>query len=118
MPRAARLSMAGLIVATVLVAPAAPRADELEYAVKAEFIERFTRFIDWPGDSLDGGAGAFVFCIVGDTPIAPHLERMARERKIKDRHVELRRLKATGDVSACHLVFIGPSERARLRQIL
>jgi hypothetical protein len=43
---------------------------------------------------------------------------MTRERRIKERRAELRRLRAPAELAACQLAFIGPSERARLKQIL
>jgi hypothetical protein len=43
---------------------------------------------------------------------------MAGARRIKDRRVELRRVPPTGDLSACHLVFIASDERPWLKQIL
>jgi hypothetical protein len=109
---------AGLVLLAGMTAGASTRADELEQAVKAEFIERFTRFIDWPMQSLHNPEGSFVLCVVGETPMEPHLARLAHERRIKDRPVELRHLKAGADVNGCHVLFIAPSERARLKQIL
>jgi hypothetical protein len=100
----------------LLAGAASPaRGDELEYPVKAEFIERFTRFVDWPGDS---GDGAFVLCEVGDSPLDPYLSRLARERRIKERAVELRRLKPGADPSGCHVLFIAAGERQHLKTIV
>jgi hypothetical protein len=109
-----------LAAAFVVAAPVAADAssDDLEYRVKAEFVERFTRFIDWPPGAFAGGDAPFALCVVGETPVAPYLERMARARRIKDRLVELRRVKPGSDLSSCHVVFIAADERDRLRQIL
>ena len=107
-----------LVLLAGMTAGASTRADELEYRVKAEFIERFTRFVDWPIRTFNSPEGSFVLCVMGDTPMEPHLERLARDRRIKDRPVELRHLKAGADVSGCHVLFIAPTERARLKQIL
>jgi hypothetical protein len=107
---------AGLVLLAGMTAAASTRADELEQAVKAEFIERFTRFVDWPMQSMHDAQ--FVICVIGETPMEPHLLRLAHERRIKDRPVELRHLKAGADVSGCHVLFIAPGERARLKQIL
>jgi hypothetical protein len=110
----------GQLCATILaIAAACPPAgaDELEYSVKAQVIERFTRFIDWPAQSFAGPDAPFVLCTIGSSPIDPYLERVA-QRRVKERRTELRRLKAGADAGGCHLVFIAPSERPRLKQIL
>jgi len=124
-----RRAIAGLGVASILtflapalavVAPAPVHAgsDDLEYRVKAEFIERFTHFIEWPPTAFAGPDAPFVLCVVGRTPVTGYLEAMARVRRIRDRRVELRRLGPTAELSACHLVFIASDERAYLKQIL
>lgn len=87
-----------------------------EYEVKAEFLERFTRFIDWPADSEPGGR--FVIGVLGRSPFNGYLERMAAERKIKGRPVEIRYLVDPAQVDACQIVFITASERERLKRIL
>src|SRR5262249_11039595 len=38
------------------------------------------------------------------------------ERQLKDRRIEERRLKAGDEMGGCHLLFIGASERPRLKQ--
>jgi hypothetical protein len=101
-----------------LVVPA--RADEqLEYAIKAEVIERFTHFIDWPNEAFAGSNAPFVLCVVGDTPLTSHLEFvLARDHHVKDRHAELRRVKSYGDLGGCQLAFVAAAERPRLKQLL
>jgi hypothetical protein len=121
MPRGGRMlarrAMAVLALWAVLARPA--RAGELEYSVKVEFIERFTRFIAWPSEAFRGSDGPFALCVVGDSGMVPHFVRLARERRLQDRRVELKRLKASDDeLISCHLLFIGAGERARLKQIL
>ena len=114
---AARVAVAVLIIVGV---PASLRAGppELEYAVKAEFIERFTHFIDWPAAVLGPSDAPFVLCVVGESPLLPYLEAIANARRIKNRRVELRRLKPSGDFSACHLLYIAADERQQLKLIL
>jgi hypothetical protein len=109
--------VAGALVAA-LVAPARASSDDLEYRVKAEFVERFTHFVDWPPGAFAAGDAPFVLCVVGDTPVTTYLEAMARARRIKGRAVELRRVEDGAALAPCHLVFIAADERARLPQLL
>jgi YfiR/HmsC-like len=111
-----RLAAAWGAALAMVCAPAL--ADELEYPVKVEFIERFTRFIVWPAESFHGADGPFTLCVLGDTPAQPWLERLARERRIQQRRVDYKRLKPSDDLAACHLLFLAAGERARLKSVL
>lgn len=114
----ARVALALMLAA--LFMPARARSDErLEYAIKAEVIERFTHFVDWPNEAFAGSSAPFVICIVGDTPIAPHLQFvLARDHRIDDRHAELRQLKGDADLNGCQVAFIAASERPRVKQLV
>ncbi|MBI2388826.1 MAG: YfiR family protein [Deltaproteobacteria bacterium] len=105
-------------LAFAMAAPSPARAEELEYEVKAEFVERFTRFIEWPAASFGSPAATFVVCLAGQSPIAPHLEKLAKERAIKGRKATFRRVAQPKEVDGCHLVFIGPTEGGKLADYL
>jgi hypothetical protein len=112
-----RRLLAGAVLAG-FVAPGKVFAQPSEYAIKAEFLERFTRFIDWPDEAFAGPDAPFVLCVIGDNPFGDFLERMARDRKIKDRTVRLVPHARLADVDTCQLLFIAASESARIAGIL
>jgi len=116
--RAGRGGLAALLAGACVLAASTVVADELEYPVKVEFIERFTRFISWPSEAFHGPDAPFTLCVLGESAISPYLERLARERRLKDRRVEVKRLKSADELPACHLAFIAAGERPRLKQIL
>lgn len=116
-PVAAHLGVATALLVTFAGMRAAV-AEELEYRVKAEFIERFTHFIEWPPSAFPSPTSPFFLCVVGETPMTSYLAALARRRRIKDRPVVLQTLKPAADLSACHLVFIGADERPYLKKIL
>jgi hypothetical protein len=104
------------LVLAVLCGAVALRSEQLpEYQVKAEFIERFTRFIEWPRGA---SSGPFVIGVLGTDPFRGHLDKMASGRKIKGRPIEIRRFRDLAEVDSCHVVFISSSERGRLPAIL
>jgi hypothetical protein len=106
---------------TVFVAVAGgreARAQPSEYAIKAEFIERFTRFIDWPEDAFSSPTSPFVLCVMGDNPFGDYLGHLARDRKIKDRSVRLVFPTKVSELTACHLLFVAASEAAKVRAIV
>jgi hypothetical protein len=112
-----RCLFAGAVLAGV-IAPAEVLAQPSEYAIKAEFIERFTRFIDWPDEAFAGPDSPFVLCVIGDNPFGEFLDRLARDRKIKGRKVRLALPAKLSELDACHLLFIAASESDRVAAIL
>lgn len=112
-PRAAALFLALLLFGSVL------RSEQVaEYQVKAEFIERFTRFVDWPSTAHVEHANSFAIGVVGDNPFNGYLVRMAANRKIKGKSVEVRQVAASDSLSSFDVVFISSSERKNLSSVL
>lgn len=116
-PAAARLTRSCALVvavwcglATTAAAPA--RAEPSEPELKAEFIERFIRFVDWADGAL--GAGDFAVCVVGDDPITPYLEHIAKSRKLKNRRTVVRASDKLDRLTACHVVIITGTDKKRL----
>jgi len=118
MVRSRRAFLAAVGMA-VLAGPAVFAVDETrapEYQLKAEFLERFTRFIEWPGEET--ATGPFVIGVLGGNPFGSYLAEMASGRKIKGRTVEIRELASLDDVGPCHIVFIAGSQRKSLDRVL
>ncbi len=114
----AKLALA-LTLATLSMPARASSDERLEHAIKAEVIERFTHFVDWPNEAFAGSTAPFTLCVVGDTPLLQPLQFvLARDHRIDDRHAELRQVKADGDLSGCQVAFIAASERSRLKQLV
>jgi hypothetical protein len=109
-----------LLVALVLalVTAAMPlRAQVPEYELKAEFVERFTRFIEWPDEATHAGE-PFVIGIFPPGPIAPFLRKLAEQKKIRGRSVEIRELRDPGELAACQVAFLGVGGEKGIEKIL
>jgi hypothetical protein len=96
---------------------AAPPAPAPEYQVKAEFIERFTRFIDWPSSAFPSQEAPFVVCVWGSGALAEQLELLVTRRRIKDRSVRVVHVGSGDKLTACHLLYVAPMERDAVRSI-
>jgi len=97
---------------TTLCALDAHGAVDLEYKLKAEFLERFTRFIDWPDGTFSSAEQSFAVCVVGANPFGDYLQHMAKTRRLKDRPMAVRAI-AASDADQCQLVFIARGEPAK-----
>jgi hypothetical protein len=85
--------------------------------LKSLYIERFTRFIEWPAETLPRN-GRFLVCIMGSGDTASDLARVAPSRPFKDRTTEVRRLRPGSDLAGCHVLYLAGSEGSRLSQVL
>jgi hypothetical protein len=93
-------------------------SEELEYKLKAEFIERFTRFIDWPASSsVPNSDVPFDICITGTNPLEEYLNTLSRNVKIKNKLVRVRNV-TIEKVDSCNVLFISNSEASHLSAIL
>jgi hypothetical protein len=110
-----RLALAALVAAAGLMTPVAAAAEPSEAELKAEMVERFTRFVDWEPSDLPGESLAI--CVVGESPLTQPLDRIARSRKIKDRKAAVKTVDAAA-AADCHVVLIGGTDRKRLTAVL
>lgn len=91
--------------------------DELEHEVKAEFIERFTRFVEWP-ENAGRADDSFVIGVIGDSMVVDQLEGIVADRQVAGRRAVLRRLEDPDQIRFCHLLYISSSGANNLGEIL
>ncbi|MBD3314585.1 MAG: DUF4154 domain-containing protein [Chitinivibrionales bacterium] len=90
-----------------------------EYQIKSVYLERFTRFIDWPENSaVNDTAIPFIIGVVGRNPFGSILEKDYAHHRIKDKRVEIRYCDDLERIEGCHLLFIADSEKHGLDEIL
>jgi hypothetical protein len=116
-----RMSLRAAVVVAGLGASSPAQAGPTEAELMTEFIERFTRFIDWPPEALGGPDTPFVVCIVGSAPVQVPLAELARLRPIKGRRAVLRAVDASrrpDAIASCHVAFIAAAESKHLGSLL
>jgi hypothetical protein len=91
-----------------------------EYQLKAEFLERFTRFIEWPEPASAGADSAtpFVIGVYGSNPFGRYLADLTAVRSIKGKAVKVREVKEVAEIDGCHMLFISAAARRALEAIL
>ncbi|MBN1779745.1 YfiR family protein [bacterium] len=90
-----------------------------EYLLKAVFLEKFTRFIEWPEYAGFNSPGEpFIIGILGRNPFNVDLESVYANQKIKNRKVSILHLSGIDEMEKCHLVFISSSEKNRINRII
>lgn len=112
------LAVALLLLAELPVASAAPPTNAVPaHEVKAEFIERFTRFVDWPDSAFASPSSPFVVCVWGSGALATQLERVVVARRIKGRPVRVLHVGSGDRLAPCHILYVAAVERGVVRGI-
>jgi len=88
-----------------------------EYQIKAALLYYFTKFVEWPQESLPETGKTLTIGVLGNSPILTSLEAI-EGKKTKGRMVVVKHFKRPAEVEFCHLLFISSSEEAHLVQIL
>jgi hypothetical protein len=117
-PRRLLAAVGAPVAALALVAGAPARGQAVTPQVEAEMVERFIEFIDWPQERLADPKAPFVLGLLGQDGVGPALEKLARDRGIKNHPVEIRRLAGPEGVEACHAVWIASAAEPQLAAAL
>jgi hypothetical protein len=110
-----RLAICAAVAAALAGWPAPAGAGSSEPELKAQFVERFTRFVDWDDDELPDD---FQLCVVGESPVTSYLERIAKKKKFKGRRAAVRVLDKVDGVVDCQLVVIPSVSKKKLAAVL
>jgi hypothetical protein len=108
------LSSGGL--ATLLPRPAMAQIASREPQIKAACIYNFIKFVDWPERALPTN-GTLVIGVLGESPVGSALIGL-NGKSVKNRTLVVRQISTPKDVQTCQVVFVGPTEQARVSQIV
>ena len=112
-----------LILALLTAVPGAPLAAamsaSLEQSVKAAFLPKFARYVDWPPAAVPPAGAPLTLCIVGRDPFGDIIEQAAAGQKVGPHPIALRRV-ATADQARgeCQIAFVTGSSRQSAATIL
>lgn len=103
-----------ILSAHTLPAGAATPAPSDEYRVKAAFLLNFAMFVDWPPGTV---GRELIIGIIGEDPFASTINSL-KGKTVKGIPVVIRRYDSVGEALEAHILYISPSERQALGQIL
>lgn len=89
----------------------------VEYQLKAELLERFTQYIDWPESTMSDPAVAFTIGIAGKNPFGSYLDRFSKIT-IKGKKVAVVEYSDISEVDHCQVLFVTKAEDKNLEEIL
>jgi hypothetical protein len=93
---------------------------ESEYDVKAAYLFKFTKFVEWPSAAFASTEAPFVIGLVGRDPFDGGLDRLIAGNTTGARRLEVRHLNANDGnaLRECQMIFVSTSEQRRLGGIL
>jgi len=89
-----------------------------EYEVKAVFLYNFAKFVEWPPSPPSDANDPFVIGIVGRDPFGEAVEQTLLRKTLNGRALAIKRFRDEQDARGCQILFIGASEKKRLRALL
>lgn len=87
---------------------------QVNYKIHSLFMYKFTQYIEWPDKQ---SSGDFVIGVVGNSKITPELEALASTKKVGTKTIVIKKMSASADMSACHIVFVSESSSGSLGAI-
>jgi len=89
-----------------------------EYQVKAAFLYNFSKFVEWPDETLDGNTVPIRLCVLNDASFGLQLSGIVRGKIIKNRPIVVVSVKTGEEARGCQLLFIGSSQNRQAKHII
>lgn len=119
-PAPCRRLLCGVIVAALMTAPLAIRADAQTAAVsklKAAFLYNFAKFASWPADALASGQRLHL-CVVGDDGVVSALEETIKGRTVEGHELSVQVFEPGAQPRGCHLVYVDGRDAGRSARLV
>jgi hypothetical protein len=84
------------------------------YAVHANIIYHFTKYINWPDDKK---TGEFVIGVVGDTPLYDELKNFTSKRSAAGQPIVIKKFPASASFYNCHILFVAEESSSNIKRI-
>lgn len=108
------LARATLVLLIFLLYPLFEAWTQGNYAIQANIIYRFTKYINWPDEKM---AGDFVIGIVGDTPLFDELTHFTINKAAGGRPIAVKKFSPSAPNYNCQILFISDEESGSIKRI-
>ena len=104
-----------IFLSSLLACPLFAGDAPTEFRVKANYLLSIPMFAEWSASTEH--CFTFAVCLIGDSGLRQPLEAI-KNRRIKNRDVEVRSINSINELECCQVLFIGTSEKYRLQTLL
>jgi hypothetical protein len=87
-----------------------------EVRIKAEFLYKFTAYVDWPEGTPGAADAPFVIGVQGSDAMFGELSQAVQGRTVQARAVQVRRVRVADAEPGLHLLFLAQGEAAGARR--
>ncbi len=111
----------GLFVLVAVLLGGSGKAAEpvlTEYQVKALFLYKFIKYIEWSPEILGKTNSAFIIGIAGENKLGSDLINLVEGKTVEGHLIVVKEIKNDEDLKQCRMLFVSVSEKKRLRMIL
>jgi hypothetical protein len=98
-----------------LQAAPANAQDETNYAVHANIIYHFTKYIDWPDIKKSGD---FVIGVTGNSSMYDELKKNIADKMVGHQKIVVKKFSTSAKDFNCHILFVGDDESDRIKSIV
>lgn len=89
-----------------------------ENTIKAVYIERITRFVEWPDKDNKVIHDRFVIGVYGENEFYNTLTEVFKDKSIKDLKVNVIQIKNPGQISSCNLCYLSGKAKSDIREFV
>jgi len=105
---------AALGLLLILLGPAGQAQPAADYAVHANIIYHFTKYIDWPENKKSGD---FIIGVIGESPLYDELKMTAQYKKVGNQKIVVKKFSASASAFTCHILFISEEESDNIKKV-
>lgn len=89
------------------------------YEEKANFLESFSRFIDWPAASeRDSQSKPFKIEVLGHSYFSSYLDKIFKQKTLKNKPVLVRSISDINEINRPHILFISKAMKKNISKII
>jgi hypothetical protein len=104
----------GAIFSICMSLPGFSQSD-MDYAIHANIVYRFTKYINWPENKKNGD---FIIGVIGDSPIFNELQYFLPNKKVGSQKIVVKRFSSTQSSFNCHILFISDEKSNSIKKIV
>lgn len=89
-----------------------------ENIIKAAYIERITRFVEWPAKNNIVSRDTIVIGVFGEKEFYTTLREVFKDKLIKDRRVSIIAIKSPGQINTCNICYISENAKPQINKFI
>jgi hypothetical protein len=112
------MRLAGIVAITGLGMGIVQAQASKEYQIKAAFLFNFAQFVEWPASAFPEAGTPLCIGVLGEDPFGNILNEIVKGEKVDGHSLVIRRYSQVSEINACHILFVGNSEKSRMEEIV